>query len=161
MIRQLLAAAALLPAALGAQIPAPVASSVPGTLPIDRVIAIVGDQPLLWTNVVTTINQRRAQGLKVPTDSVQQAALAHAGSNRGEHRHRRDIRGADQNHVAGCSDRVHKWVVKAHVLRQKLWIVARWEVQGKIEKDHFGMEAGKVVDNPGVIRVAYRLAKTS
>lgn len=81
MIRQLLAAAALLPAALGAQTPAPVASSVPGTLPIDRVIAIVGDQPLLWTNVVTTINQRRAQGLKVPTDSVQQAALAHAVLN--------------------------------------------------------------------------------
>ncbi len=81
MIRQLLAAAALLPAALGAQTPAPAASSVPGTLPIDRVVAVVGDQPLLWTNVVTTINQRRAQGLKVPTDSVQQAALANSVLN--------------------------------------------------------------------------------
>jgi peptidyl-prolyl cis-trans isomerase SurA len=81
MIRQLLAVAALLPAAVGAQTPAVVASGVPGTLPIDRVIAIVGDQPLLWTNVVTAINQRRAQGLKVPTDSVQQAALAHAVLN--------------------------------------------------------------------------------
>jgi peptidyl-prolyl cis-trans isomerase SurA len=81
MIRQLLAAAALLPAAVGAQTPATVASNVPPTLPIDRVIAIVGDQPLLWTNVVTAINQRRAQGLKVPTDSVQQAALAHSVLN--------------------------------------------------------------------------------
>jgi len=81
MIRQLLAAAALLPAALGAQTPAPAASTVPGTLPIDRVVAVVGDQPLLWTNVITTINQRRAQGLKVPTDSVQQAALANSVLN--------------------------------------------------------------------------------
>jgi peptidyl-prolyl cis-trans isomerase SurA len=81
MMRHLLAAAALLPAALGAQTPAIVASSVPPTLPIDRVIAIVGDQPLLWTNVVTAINQRRAQGLQVPTDSAQQAALAHSVLN--------------------------------------------------------------------------------
>jgi peptidyl-prolyl cis-trans isomerase SurA len=36
----------------------------------------VGDQPLLWTDVLTTINQRRAQGLQLPTDSVAQSALA-------------------------------------------------------------------------------------
>jgi peptidyl-prolyl cis-trans isomerase SurA len=77
MIRQLLATAALVPVVLGAQTPATAANSIPPALPIDRVVAIVGDQALLWTDVVSAINQRRAQGLHVPTDSVQQAALAH------------------------------------------------------------------------------------
>jgi peptidyl-prolyl cis-trans isomerase SurA len=76
MIRYLLVAAALVPAALGAQTPPMPARSVPPVLPIDRVVAIVGDQPLLWTDVITSINQRRAQGLRIPTDSAQQAALS-------------------------------------------------------------------------------------
>jgi len=76
MLRHLLATAALVPVALGAQTPATSARSVPAALPIDRIVAIVGEQPLLWTDVLTTINQRRAQGLQVPTDSAQQAALA-------------------------------------------------------------------------------------
>ena len=76
MIRHLLATAALVPAVLGAQTPATPARSVPPILPIDRVVAIVGDHPLLWTDVVTSINQRRAQGLHIPTDSAQQAALS-------------------------------------------------------------------------------------
>jgi len=81
MIRHLLATAALVPAALAAQTPAIAAGNVPPALPIDRVVAIVGDQPLLWTDVVTTINQRRAQGLTVPTDSAGQAVLAHSVLN--------------------------------------------------------------------------------
>jgi peptidyl-prolyl cis-trans isomerase SurA len=76
MIRHFMAAAALLPAALWAQTPAASNQNIPAALPIDRVAAIVGDQPLLWTDVLTAINQRRAQGMKIPTDSVQQAALA-------------------------------------------------------------------------------------
>jgi peptidyl-prolyl cis-trans isomerase SurA len=80
MIKQLLATAALVPAVLGAQTPT-VAPGIPPALPIDRVVAIVGDQPLLWTEVVTAINQRRTQGLKVPTDSAQQATLAHTVLN--------------------------------------------------------------------------------
>ena len=65
-----------MPAAMEAQTPTAAVSNVSPTLPIDRVVAIVGDQPLLWTDVLTAINQRRAQGLQIPTDSVQQAALA-------------------------------------------------------------------------------------
>ncbi len=76
MIKHLLVVAALLPAGVGAQTPATSARSVAPSVPIDRVVAIVGDQPLLWTNVLTTINQRRAQGLQVPTDTAGQAALA-------------------------------------------------------------------------------------
>ncbi|MEA2762628.1 MAG: peptidyl-prolyl cis-trans isomerase SurA [Gemmatimonadaceae bacterium] len=76
MLRHLLAVAALGPVALAAQTPVAAVSNTSGPLPIDRVVAIIGDQPLLWTDVLTAINQRRAQGLQVPTDSVQQAALA-------------------------------------------------------------------------------------
>jgi peptidyl-prolyl cis-trans isomerase SurA len=81
MHRHLLAVAALAPVALGAQIPAAAVRGNPPTLPIDRVVAIIGEQPLLWTDVLTAINQRRTQGLQVPTDSALQAALAHTVLN--------------------------------------------------------------------------------
>jgi peptidyl-prolyl cis-trans isomerase SurA len=76
MIRRLLIAAALAPIGIGAQTPAAAPQAVPPGLPIDRVVAIVGDQPVLWSDVLTSINQRRAQGLQLPTDSVGQATLA-------------------------------------------------------------------------------------
>jgi peptidyl-prolyl cis-trans isomerase SurA len=76
MIKQLLVAAALAPICVGAQIPATAARAVPAALPIDRVVAIVGDQPVLWSDVMTAINQRRAQGMQLPADSAGQAALA-------------------------------------------------------------------------------------
>ena len=76
MIKHLIAAVALIPATLAAQTPAVAASNVSPAIPIDRVVAIVGDQPLLWTDILTAINQRRAQGMKIPTDSAGQAALA-------------------------------------------------------------------------------------
>jgi peptidyl-prolyl cis-trans isomerase SurA len=76
MMKLLFVAASLAPLALGAQVPATATRPVPPSLPIDRVVAVVGEQPLLWTDVVTAINQRRAQGLQVPPDSAGQAALA-------------------------------------------------------------------------------------
>src|ERR1700686_4869999 len=81
MLSRLLAVAALVPVAIGAQGATTAARSTSGALPIDRVVAIIGEQPLLWTDVLTAINQRRAQGLQVPTDSVQQAALARSVLN--------------------------------------------------------------------------------
>lgn len=81
MTKRFLAAAALLPLAvlplwMGAQTPATAARPLPATLPIDKVAAIVGDQPLLWSDVLIAINQRRAQGMQVPSDSAGQSALA-------------------------------------------------------------------------------------
>jgi peptidyl-prolyl cis-trans isomerase SurA len=78
MIRQLVIVAALSPLALAAQIPSTPAAPVPvaTSLPIDRVVAIVGTQPVLWTDVLTAVNQRRTQGLQLPTDSAGQAVLA-------------------------------------------------------------------------------------
>jgi peptidyl-prolyl cis-trans isomerase SurA len=40
------------------------------------VVAVVGDQTLLWSDVITAINQRRATGMQIPPDSAGQAALA-------------------------------------------------------------------------------------
>jgi peptidyl-prolyl cis-trans isomerase SurA len=69
------------PATLAAQTPAPsasrVASSAPATaIPVDRVVAVVGDQVILWSDVMSSINQQRAAGLQLPPDSAGQAALA-------------------------------------------------------------------------------------
>ena len=63
-----------LPTPPGVNAPGVVAAS--GVIPVDRVVAIVGDQPVLWTQVLTAINQRRAQGMQLPPDSAGQAALA-------------------------------------------------------------------------------------
>src|SRR5256885_3089071 len=77
MMKRLFAAAVLVPFGLVAQIPATTAARrVPTVLPIDRVAAVVGDQTLLWSDVLTSINQRRAQGMQLPPDSGGQAALA-------------------------------------------------------------------------------------
>jgi len=76
MIKHLVIVAAITPLALAAQIPTTPAAPVATSLPIDRVVAIVGTQPVLWTDVLTAVNQRRTQGLQLPTDSAGQAVLA-------------------------------------------------------------------------------------
>lgn len=45
-------------------------------IPVDRVVAVVGSQPVLWSDVMSSVNQQRAQGLNVPTDSAGQQQLA-------------------------------------------------------------------------------------
>jgi peptidyl-prolyl cis-trans isomerase SurA len=72
---------AILPAALAAQAPTPSATRVAAALPaasvpVDRVVAVVGDQVILWSDVMSSINQQRASGLQLPPDSAGQAALA-------------------------------------------------------------------------------------
>ena len=81
MIKRLIVAVALAPISIGAQTPAVTAAQVPSALPIDRVIAIVGDQPVLWSDVLTAINQRRAQGMQLPPDTAGQNALARSVLN--------------------------------------------------------------------------------
>lgn len=71
----------MLPASLAAQVPSPSPSRVasapqPSTVPVDRVVAVVGDQVILWSDVMNSINQQRASGLQLPPDSAGQAALA-------------------------------------------------------------------------------------
>jgi peptidyl-prolyl cis-trans isomerase SurA len=82
--------AAFVPAALAAQVtttppttavPAVATHSATNPIAIDRVVAVVGDEPLLWTQLLTAINQRRAQGLQMPPDSAGQQALARSVLN--------------------------------------------------------------------------------
>ena len=72
---------ALAPALAGAQ---GLTSAVPvrtGEVGVDRIVAIVGDQAVLWSDVMTAVNQRRAGGMQIPTDSAAQAALARSVLN--------------------------------------------------------------------------------
>src|SRR6185503_18508294 len=60
------AAALLLPVLGQAQNPAPAT----GTELIDRVVAVVGTQPILLSEVNERIQQARAQGMQVPEDTT-------------------------------------------------------------------------------------------
>ena len=69
-----LATAALLAHALPAQdstarVAAPETN---GPVAVDRVVAVVGNHPILYSHVIEAVNVRRAQGLVLPTDSVAQ-----------------------------------------------------------------------------------------
>ncbi len=73
-----------LTSSLGAQVPAsrPSAAVAPrAAISVDRVVAIVGDQPVLWSDVLALINQQRAAGIQVPADSVAQEAFAREALN--------------------------------------------------------------------------------
>lgn len=77
--RYLLSFIAALPAVGAAQTPSPSGAQVASartTLPVDRVVAVVGDQVILWSDVMNSINQQRAAGMQLPPDSAGQAALA-------------------------------------------------------------------------------------
>ena len=98
LARRAALAVALVPAALSAQAPTPApsrgadssavardAGAVPssalpaaqsgGPIPVDRVVAVVGTQPILLSDVFELVNVKRAQGLSMPADSAGQAAL--------------------------------------------------------------------------------------
>lgn len=80
MRKVLVSILAVMPAVLAAQTPTPSASlSAPAsrtTVPVDRVVAVVGDQVILWSDVMNSINQQRAAGLQLPPDSAGQATLS-------------------------------------------------------------------------------------
>jgi peptidyl-prolyl cis-trans isomerase SurA len=82
MIRPHALIAASLASALAAQAQPPVpavrpANTTPAVtaVPVDRVIAIAGDHPVLWSEVLEEYNTRRAQGMPIPTDSVEHHKL--------------------------------------------------------------------------------------
>jgi peptidyl-prolyl cis-trans isomerase SurA len=66
--------------ALVAQNPTPPVRPAAGTVTpsvvmVDRVIAIAGDHPILWSEVLEEYNTRRAQGMQIPEDSVDHRKL--------------------------------------------------------------------------------------
>jgi peptidyl-prolyl cis-trans isomerase SurA len=62
------------PVAASAQKPPQPADT--SSIPVDRIAAVVGDRAILWSELNEEINERRARGLKLPTDSVGQMELA-------------------------------------------------------------------------------------
>ena len=60
--------------------PAPTTPASAGSdtawLPVDRIAAIVGDRPILWTEVMEEINERRSRGLQLPPGDSAQMILA-------------------------------------------------------------------------------------
>ncbi|HUR92005.1 MAG TPA: peptidylprolyl isomerase [Gemmatimonadaceae bacterium] len=64
------------PATSAGQAPAAVAQQPGTSLPVDRIVAIVGSAPILWSDVLVAVNQKRAQGLAFPADSAGQMAIA-------------------------------------------------------------------------------------
>lgn len=59
-----------------AALPRSSAAQKPINIPVDKIVAVVGQQPILWSDVLEEISQRRAGGLQVPEDSTAQLALA-------------------------------------------------------------------------------------
>lgn len=59
-----------------AALPQSSAAQKPINIPVDKIVAVVGQQPILWSDVLEEISQRRAGGLQVPEDSTAQLALA-------------------------------------------------------------------------------------
>ncbi|MBK6455248.1 MAG: peptidylprolyl isomerase [Gemmatimonadetes bacterium] len=76
---KLLSRIALATVALAASVlswPTSLAAQAPINIPVDKIVAVVGQQPILWSDVLEEISQRRAGGLQVPEDSTAQLALA-------------------------------------------------------------------------------------
>jgi peptidyl-prolyl cis-trans isomerase SurA len=76
----LIAASLTCALAVRAQPPVPAvrpANTAPAVtaVPVDRVIAIAGDHPVLWSEVLEEYNTRRAQGMPIPTDSAEHHKL--------------------------------------------------------------------------------------
>ena len=71
------------PGAFAQNTPPPATAAARPTLPtdtaglqVDKIAAVVGDRPILWTEVMEEFNERRARGLKPPTDSAGQMEMA-------------------------------------------------------------------------------------
>lgn len=71
MQKPIVAAIGLLLAAPALRAQQPVSREIP----VDQIVAIVGAKPILYSNVIEAVNARRAQGMKLPADSVGQAAM--------------------------------------------------------------------------------------
>jgi len=50
-------------------------TAAPSVIPLDWVVAVVGDQPITFSEVVERINTMRASGQSIPTDSAELTAF--------------------------------------------------------------------------------------
>jgi peptidyl-prolyl cis-trans isomerase SurA len=88
MPKSLIVASLCFATALAAQTPAPTPappllppSAVPvapvhSELPVDRIVAVVGDHPILWSDVQEMMIEKQRQGVQIPADAASQADFA-------------------------------------------------------------------------------------
>ena len=62
--------------ALTLALPAAAAAQNVQRYPVDRIVAVVGSEPIRWTEVLEVYNQQKARGMPEPPDSAAQMALA-------------------------------------------------------------------------------------
>ena len=63
------------PAGASAPTPAMPTAIMPEEVPLDRIVAVVGDQLILMSDVQVAVYQRRASGMQIPTDSAELTRL--------------------------------------------------------------------------------------
>src|ERR1700730_45167 len=73
----LLTATAICAGGLGAQQATPVANAAAKGDPVDRVVAVVGDRPILLSEVMEYIYAQKGRGMELPSDSAGFVALQH------------------------------------------------------------------------------------
>jgi len=73
---KILLAFLLVAAPVAAQDSVAVTPPTTGGLPVDRIVGVVGDVPILWSQVQEWVNQRRSAGMVMPSDSAGQMELA-------------------------------------------------------------------------------------
>ncbi|HUF27621.1 MAG TPA: peptidylprolyl isomerase, partial [Gemmatimonadaceae bacterium] len=66
----------LIPALLVTAVPVAAQEASLDRLSVDRVVAVVGSQPILWSEVLQSITQEQARGIQIPRDSAGQMAFA-------------------------------------------------------------------------------------
>jgi peptidyl-prolyl cis-trans isomerase SurA len=57
-------------------LPAPDSALLAAGVKLNYIVAVVGNRAITWYDVLEVINQRRAQGLQIPSDSASQMTLA-------------------------------------------------------------------------------------
>lgn len=54
----------------------PMQRTAPEVDTVDRIVAVVGSSVITWSDVITAINQQRANGMELPDDPAEQLAIA-------------------------------------------------------------------------------------
>jgi peptidyl-prolyl cis-trans isomerase SurA len=62
--------------ATAAALPAAAQGGAPDEILVDRLVAVVGSKPILWSDVLEQVNSMRASGRQIPEDSAGRAALS-------------------------------------------------------------------------------------
>lgn len=136
------AGALLASVALGAQQPPTVAQALADgsrTVPIDRVLAVVGQRPILFSEALEFIYSQQRQGLTVPPDSVGFAALIRTTVDRLIDDE--VLVGAAKQYKIEATDNEVQATVEKFIKQVKATFKTEAEFRDALKKDGFGNES--------------------